>query len=373
MADLQPEINPNGNGLNKPTGSDKGGAEIKDSALAKEREDLDKPYTEKKIVTIMLAGHQSLYRQVNSKVLNNRKDFIGASITSSQMLAANRGEVEAYMPSIIGMSTNNPDFATRVKQYFNSFSVCITELGKEVDASFRYNRYGDYLQIKAKEEKIEADYDNADKNNIQDLRKAIAQKVKALHDLESTKYQYGYPINIDAYYFYRHCLLYKQVAKDPALINADSSIRFYFKDDNKEKARLEKNRRESTIAKRNFIALLDNQELFNAVYTLYCVSNNLSVIDNIIKDSTEKEMDIDKWSVDEPAKFNEAVSDKTTKVRGEIELLIARGEFIRSEFNQNISTADGDFIGANVKEAVAFFNNPINKDIVEVYRNKLKL
>ena len=373
MSDNKPTLSPGGKGLVKPTDSDKGDVANKETALAEEQAMLNKPYTDKRIVTIMLAGHQSLYRSVNSKVLNNRKDYIGASITSSQILASNRAEVESYMPAVIGMSANNPDFTTRVKQYFNSFSVCVTELGKEIDASFFYNHYSDYLDVKAKEDKIEKEYDDADKGNIEALRKAIAQKTKAINALESTKYQYGYPVNVDAYYFYRHCLLYKHIAKDPALINADSSIRFYFKDDNKEKARAERLRKDSNIAKRNYITLIDNKELFDAVYTLYCVSNNLSVIDNIIKDRTEKELDLDKWSIDEPAKFNEAVTDKTSKVRGEIELLIARGEFIRSEFNQNISTADADFIGANMKEAIAFFNNPNNKDIVSVYRNKLNL
>lgn len=371
MSDKQPTIIPVGKGSIKPADLDKGAADIDNTALAEEQARLDKPYTEKKVITIMLAGHQSLYRLANSKVLANRKDYIGSSITSSQILASNRAEVEAYMPAVIGISSNNPDFATRVKQYFNSFSVCITELGKEVDASFFYNHYRDYVAIKAREDKIEATFENADKSNIEGLRAALTQKTKELNALESTKYQYGYPINVDAYYFYRHCLLYKQIAKDPSLINADSSIRFYFKDDNKEKSRADKLRKDSTIAKRNYINLIDNQELFDAVYTVYCVTNNLSVIDNVIKDRIEKEIDLDKWSVDEPTKFNDAMSDKNIKTRGEIELLIARGEFIRSEFNQNISTADADFIGANMKEAIAYFNNPNNKDVVNVYRNKL--
>lgn len=373
MSDKQPMLSPGGRGVIKPADSDKGDIENKETALAEEQANLDKPYTDKKVVTIMLAGHQSLYRTVNSKVLNNRKDYIGASITSSQILASNREEVEAYMPAVIGMSANNPDFTTRVKQYFNSFSVCVTELGKEIDASFFYRHYKDYVAVKAKEDKIEKEYEDADKSNIELLRKALAQKTKAINTLESTKYQYGYPVNVDAYYFYRHCLLYKHIAKDPALINADSSIRFYFKDDSKEKSRAERLRKDSNIAKRNYIALIDNQDLFDAVYTLYCVSNNISVIDNVVKTRTEKELDLDKWSIDEPAKFNDAVTDKNSKVRGEIELLIARGEFIRSEFNQNISTADMDFIGANMKEAIAFFNNPNNKDLVNAYRNKLNL
>ena len=35
--------------------------------------------------------------------------------------------------------------------------------------------------------------------------------------------------------------------------------------------------------------------------------------------------------------------------------------------------ADGTYVGANLNEAVAFFNNPNNKDIRTAYENKLKM
>ena len=50
-----------------------------------------------------------------------------------------------------------------------------------------------------------------------------------------------------------------------------------------------------------------------------------------------------------------------------------RGELVRSEYNQQISTADGTFIGSNMNEAVAYFNNPNNASIKTAYENKLKL
>ena len=45
----------------------------------------------------------------------------------------------------------------------------------------------------------------------------------------------------------------------------------------------------------------------------------------------------------------------------------------QSEFNQQISMSDGTYVGANLNEAVAFFNNPTNKDIRTAYENKLKM
>ena len=60
-------------------------------------------------------------------------------------------------------------------------------------------------------------------------------------------------------------------------------------------------------------------------------------------------------------------------VKSFIESLIARGELFRSEYNQNISSANGDFIGANMNEAIVYFNNPNNADVKAAYEKKLNL
>ena len=53
-------------------------------------------------------------------------------------------------------------------------------------------------------------------------------------------------------------------------------------------------------------------------------------------------------------------------------MLIARGELIRTQYNQNITSPDGDFIGANMSEAIAWFKNTENSSVVNAYINKLK-
>ena len=75
----------------------------------------------------------------------------------------------------------------------------------------------------------------------------------------------------------------------------------------------------------------------------------------------------------QPDKFNKMFKDNNITTKAFIETLIVRGELVRAEFNQQISTADGTFIGSNMNEAVAYFNNPNNKDIRTAYENKLKM
>lgn len=358
------------------TGSSPVGDENKNEPIktAKEEKDeqLDKPYTERRTVTIALIQNYSLYRKANDKVLPKRRDFIGSSIRSSRVLSANRAEVEAYFPQLLGLSPNNESFITRLKQYLNNIQVHVDELGVTFDCSFQYRRKRDYLSFKAREEQIEQEYRRANRQNLQELKKALDAKVMALNNLESEKYAYGNPINISDYILYRHCLLYRDIAKDTAIINSDPYVRFYFRDDTKEKELQQKLRQEINNAKRNYVEVIGDDDLFDAVYIQYCVSAGLPVVNSLQNERIDKETQLDKFSIAEPIKFNKIVNDKDVKVKSLIELLISRGEFVRSQWNQNITTADGEFIGSNMKEAIAWARNPDNDNVLAAFKNKLK-
>lgn len=346
--------------------------QVNEPATGDKQENLDDEYNDIRSVTISLVKNYSMYRKANDKVLPKRKDFIGSSVSSSRILASNKKEVEAYFPNLVGVAANEMSFITRVKKYLNNISVSVDELGRTFDISFHYNHKKDYYRIKAEEDKIEAEYQKVNRQNIKELKDALKLKITKLNALESTKHEYGYPLNVEEYLMYRHCLLYRDVAKDVALINSDQSIRFYFKDDQKENEKRRKYRMEVNKAKANYVACLADNTLFDAIYVQYCVMNNLPVISSLAEDRIEREIKLDKFSSDEPVKFNRIFNNKDAKLIAIIETLIARGELVRSQYNQNITTPDGDFIGANIGEAVAYFKNPENTSIVNAYYSKLK-
>ena len=336
------------------------------------QEDVEEEYTDNRSVTVMLIKNYSLYRKANDKVLPRRKDFIGSSIHSSRVLSSNKEEVDTYFPNIIGLSPSDPNFVMRVKQHLNNIRVPVDELGRTFNTSFHYYHKKDYYRIKSEEDKIEKVYQTANRQDIKKLREALKEKITKLNILESSKCKLGYPINIDDYLMYRHCLLYNDVAKDVALINVDSNIRFYFKDDQKEIEKLRKYRIEVNKAKANYVTCLADNVLFDAVYTQYCVLNNLPVISSLAENRLDREIKLDKFSANEPVKFNKIFNNKDIKLIATIEMLIARGELIRTQYNQNITSPDGDFIGANMGEAVAWFKNTENSSVVNAYINKLK-
>lgn len=336
------------------------------------QEELDKPFTYKRSITVSLIQNYSLYRKANDKVLPKKRDYIGSSIRSSQVLASNRAEVEAYFPQLLGISVNNENFVTRLKQYLNNIQVPVNELGVTFDCSFRFNHKRDYFAFKAREEEIEMAYKKANKQSTKDLRAALAIKINDLNNLESEQYAVGNPVNITDYILYRHCLLYRDIAKDTALINCDPFVRFYLKDDAKDKERQQKLRQEINNAKRNYIEVIGDDEMFDAVYIQYCVVAGLPIVNSLLSEKIDKENQLDKFSTSEPVKFNSIVKDRDLRIKSLIELLIARGEFVRSQFNQNITTQDGEFIGANMKEAIAWAKNPENENVLATFKNKLK-
>ena len=333
--------------------------------------DSDGEYTDRRTITIMLTKNYSLYRKANDKVLPKRRDYIGSSVNSSRVLSANKKEVETYFPNIIGLSSNDPNFVSRVKQYLNNIRVPVDELGRSFDISFHYYHKSDYRKIKAEEDKIEERYQSANKQSLSALKEALKDKINRIIDVETKKCSLGYPINVEEYLIYRHCLVYNDVAKDIALINSDPSIRFYFKDNKKEEDKKRKYRIEVNKAKANYVTALANDEIFDAIYIQYCVINNLPVASSLAENRLDKEIKLDKFSTDEPVKFNKIFNDKDLKLISTIELLISRGELVRSQYNQNISTVDGDFIGSNMKEAVIWFKNPDNSSFVNALINKL--
>lgn len=348
--------------------------DVVDSSVSAENkeEDENDEYVDIRNVTIMLVKNYSLYRKANDKVLAKRKDFIGSSIYASRILSANKEEVDTYFPNIIGLSPADPNFITRVKQYLNNIRVSVDELGRSFDISFHYYHKKDYYHIKKEEERIEKIYQNTNRQDITKLRAALKEKITKLNALESTKCKLGYPINVDDYLMYRHCLLYNDVAKDIAFVNTDSNIRFYFKDDQKEAEKLRKFRLEVNKAKSNYVSCLADNTLFDAVYTQFCVVNNMPVISSLAENRLDREIKLDKFSIEEPVKFNKIFNNKDVKLIASIEMLIARGELLRSQYNQNITSPDGDFIGANMNEAVAWFKNTENSSVVNALMNKLK-
>ena len=360
-------------GVKTPGGATENAAGNVANSIPKEREEeLNAPYTYKRSITVRSLTNYSAYRNANIAVLGRRRSNIGSSYNSTNALSSNKGELEAYYPSIIGLASNHPDFVSRVKDYLSNIQVPVEE-SVTFNNSIKFYHKADYLKFKAAEDKINSEFENADKRDVTNLKKAIAAKVEALHQLESEVYKVGKPEKVEDYIIYRHILLYKDVAKDMNVVNYERYFRFILVDESREKVKQEKKMMALKKAMQAFIGLGNNQDKFNAVFVRYCAINHYPLSTYMGKDDVDKNVMLSDFMKEDPIRFNDICNDSNLMVNSFIERLIARGELVRSEHNQQISTADGNFIGKNMTDAIAYFNNPDNKSVKEMYEAKLKL
>lgn len=357
---------------NKPFGVGQAAANGAMSVAQEKEEDNNLPYTYKRMITVQALTNYSNYRKVNIGVLGRRTSSIGSSISSTNILSANAGEVEAYYPALIGLAANHPDFVTRVKDYLSNIQVRVTDK-VSFNNSFIFNHKSDYYKFKAEEDRIASEYESADKHDLKSLKDAIQKKITATNAIEGELYKVGRPENVVEYIIYRHVLLYKEVAKDMSIANSDRSVRFYLVDEAREKNKQEKKMRATQKAMQAYLGLGNSKEKFNAVYVRYCSVNHYPLAEYMSKDEIEKNMLLTAFVNEDPIRFNDIVNDTNLLTVSMIERLIARGELVRSEYNQQINTADGSFIGKNMNDAVAYFNNPANKAVRDMYESKLKL
>lgn len=336
-------------------------------------EELDVQYVDERTIIISPVKNYSNFRKINIATLGKKKEVIGSSIKSSQILSSNIGEISKYFPSIIGVSPTSPDFVASVKGWLNNIQFIIGDKDVTLDTSFIYDKKSDYEIIQKKEDAINEAFDRVDRTNLELLKKALQIKINALNDLESSKYQYGYPRNIEEYLMYRHCLLYNDVAKDIALINSNPNIRFYIKDKAKEEIKAKHIIEQKKKALATYIKLEGTNEQFDSVFVAICVYNGTDLTQAMFKDRSEKSKIVMDFVNEYPDKFNKLVDDNKLGLKSFIELLIAKGELVRSDYNQQISTVDGTFIGKNINDAVAWFENPANKDLRASYEHKSKM
>lgn len=359
----------------KPVQKEKTLADTYEEEL-KKQDGLDQPYKELKKVVIALASDITIgssYRQVNARSIPDRHDSVGGSIMSGRTLIANHAEMSKYMPSLIGVSPNDPAFTRKVSNWFCNISIPVPADGFALNCNFNWDRKEDYLRFAIKEQSIIDAYDNASKSNAKEIREAITTYVRDLNELESTRYLHGSPENIDHYMSYRHCLLYSHVAKDPLVVYFDGSVRFYIKDEQRENNRMKRMRIQATKAKRNYLDCIDDRAKFKAVFVCYCAMNKLDVMTNLSLDEAIQERMLDDFSIKEPEKFNKLYNNNNLSIQAFIEEAIAKGELVRSEVNQTVLTPEGAFIGSNMKEAIAYFNNPENKEYRKALETKIKL
>jgi len=320
-------------------------------------------------ITILRKEGGSAYYRRNAKFIPEGKIKIGSSINSIVRLKSNMAELNAYMPSILGCSVNDPKYSERLDLWFNNISKLVPETGLNLEVGFIYNDKVAMNSIIEVEKRILATFTKAKKVNSKDRDLAFKVRDASIIELERTKYKYGFPINVSDYMLWRYCLEYGDIANDIALINKTGGIRFYIYDPAQEayKEKIEFDiRKEASII---YVKLLDLPSKVEQILWVYLSANT----DVAGMSEIDKFKSIETLSKVNPSTFIRLYKDVSIGIKADIERMIHYNILKRLDNTNVIVDEYNDVIGNDMSQAIVFFKNvERNKARITALTSKLK-
>ena len=238
---------------------------------------------------------------------------IGSIFVGRQPLKGVEGEeAKEYLPRILGLPYDHPDFPAREKDYWASLRVKVPFEGKELDI---------------------------------------------------TTTEDGKAVNPEDYITYKWCIKHRQVAESKSEMESVSGKRFYIYDPQKDLLKKNKRVQVSKDADKEFI---------KASSDVARMKRLLRVISNTDPDklsNLEIENNLYELKTSSPEKFLKAALDKDLDLRDEIAEMVQK-DIIRKIGNQHIH--GDETLGENIADTIVYFKNKKNSGAINALRAKLK-
>jgi len=238
---------------------------------------------------------------------------IGSIFVGRQPLKGVEGEeAREYLPRIIGLPYDHPDFPAREKDYWASLRVKVPFEGKELDI---------------------------------------------------TTTEDGKAVNPEDYITYKWCMKHRQVAESKSEMESVSGKRFYIYDPQKDLLKKNKRVQVSKDADKEFIKASSDVARMKRLLRVISDTNpdklsNLEIENNLYELKTSS-----------PEKFLKAALDKDLDLRDEIAEMVQK-DIIRKIGNQHIH--GDETLGENIADTIVYFKNKKNSGAINALRAKLK-
>lgn len=277
---------------------------------------------------------------------------VGASFRGSSTLRGLTFEEEKkYLPDIIGVSSDSPEWAKETRNYWGNITKkCPPKDGVELQIGLRYESQEDY------------DYD---------------QQLVSTKDGNLVNHK-GIPINLADYIIWRYCLLYSRVANNESFIGLSPKIEMYLYSKDKEVADKKKVLNSKRDAHNLYFKQIVDRDWVDFVLTVLVAQDKdperkVSTIQQLqAMSEDEKDLLLDHYATSNPESFVVIGENKDLQTRAFIEQCIAAGKLTRIP-NTDTITMDGTTIGNSIGEAVAFMNNSKNSQALQTLKAQLKL
>jgi len=238
---------------------------------------------------------------------------IGSIFVGRQPLKGVEGEeAKEYLPRIIGLPYDHPDFPAKEKDYWASLRVKVPFEGKELDI---------------------------------------------------TTTEDGKAVNPEDYITYKWCMKHRQVAESKSEMESISGKRFYIYDPQKDLLKKNKRVQVSKDADKEFIKASSDVARMKRLLRVISDTNpdklsNLEIENNLYELKTSS-----------PEKFLKAALDKDLDLRDEIAEMVQK-DIIRKIGNQHIH--GDETLGENIADTIVYFKNKKNSGAINALRAKLK-
>jgi hypothetical protein len=305
------------------------------------------------------------------EIIDNKRSIGGALTPGGVPLSGlTFAEESQYLPSIIGVSKNDTNFQTKVRDYWNNISISVPTSdrngkggGRILEVGFEYPDEEAAKKGMAEEKRELNSFEAAlDNNKVYKMKFDVRNKV-------------GRPINVNDFIAWRYCLAHSFVANRPEDANKSGKIKFYLYNKEIERKNLAISRKNRQKAYARYVELLDKRE--NVPHILLLMNDDvitLSEKDNITYNTSE-EIDqdalLEKLATKKPVKFLEVSNDKNLSKKAFVEGCIAKG-LLRRIPNSRTIMYETTNIGYNLEEAVQWILDPQNKQPVADLKAKYK-
>ena len=238
---------------------------------------------------------------------------IGSIFVGRQPLKGVEGEeAKKYLPGLIGLPYDHPDFPIREKDYWASLRVKVPFEGKELDISMHED---------------------------------------------------GSPVNVEDYITYKWCSKHRQVADTKEEMLATSGKKFYIYDPQKDLLKKNKLIQVSKDADKEFLKASSDPARLKRLLRVLSAANPDKLT------SLEIENNLYEIKSKSPAKFYKAAIDKDLDIKDEIAEMV-QYDIIRKIGNSHIHS--DETLGEDLRDTIIYFKNKKNSGALNAMRAKLK-
>lgn len=226
-------------------------------------------------------------------------------------------EEARFMPTLIGIGPNHPDWEQRLNDFWHSFRRLVPYPQLELDTSMEYR----------------------DENDL------------------------GTPVNHRDYITWRYCQVYSNVANSRATVNKAKHIRFYLHSDVEEAAYLERLQTLKDTAFGLRLQVAEDEKKRKAV---------LMVIDGTVPlREIDQKLRLAQLTDKDPNQFIEVVKDSNLLLKSFIRRCVNAGVIVNPP-DTTLYLYDSTSIGQTLDQAVAFLKDNHNAVTKEEIQSKLK-